>query len=1191
MVARSFLHYGFLFLSLLLLASGAFAGVTAASVNAPMHFEANQGQTRDDVKFLARGPGYGVYLTANEAVLALSADKPQDCKADDATPESGRVLRMRLLGGAKAPAVHALDEQPGKANYLVGQDSSKWRTNILTYAKVRYSEVYPGTDLVYYGNERQLEYDFVLAPGADPRKIELQFDGADRVEIDANGDLVLHACGREIRQAKPVVYQEAEGRRDVSGSYVRKGKNRVGFKVAAYDRSLPLVIDPLVIAYATFLGGTKSDDARAVAVDTHGSAYLTGTTYSVDFPVTAGAYQRSNSAAPSGAGNAFVVKFDSAGSLVYSTYLGGSTAGSFGTAIAVDLDGNAYVTGAANGQFVTTPGAFQETSLFGDDGRLRAFVTKLNSTGSALLYSTLLGGHDPNRGGAITSGIAIDLSGSAYVTGGGRGLQPDFPTTPGAFQQPDGTMFVAKLNAAGSGLDYSSRFGGYNTTPAGIALDHDGNAYVAGTTTAATFPTTPGAFNTTFKGGGAIDEFVTKMSPVGQLVYSTTLGMDGGAAAAIAVDSSGSAYVAGHTAVGDYPSVQSFPTTPRAYRPMVADGFLTKLNPSGSGLIYATFLSGAPRAIALDAAGRAYIVEVDYPQTSLSVVEPSGSWVNRAVIRSWVTPPTPGGAAIGLNLAANANLWIVGSAIAPPDYSPVDFPVTPDAYQSQPHFQRPGDPSDAVAMKLALGPATVPGTIDAASFDEGGEGPGYHENTPGNQGDAGFRMNEDVDIFVSNDVAGDSPYIVKNFESGEWLAYTINVPADGQYTLELRASTNFHFPNSSYYAQIDGANVTGIVVLPQTGGWDHYQWIGKKTFALTAGLHVLTIVSEAPYFGFEAIRMNKASVTAPYYNAPASIPGEIEAETFDAGGEGPGYHEHTAGNQGDAYFRTGEDVDVFVSNDYGSGSWYVVKNFETDEWLAYTIDVSVAGDYDIELRAATSPDFPNAAYYAVVDNQNVFFGTQALPNTGGFDTYQWIGKKTVTLAAGIHLLKIVSAGQYFNLNTIRITPTAARASRAYYGAPMAVPGVLEAEAFDNGGEGFGYHDNAPGNQGNAGARYTEDVDIFVTNDATSGSPYIVKNFEAGEWLSYTLNVSSSDNYDVELRAATNPAFPNSAYHLQIDGMDATGSIVLSDTGSWDNYQWIGKRTIPLSAGAHVLTVVVDQPYFGFNSLRLLRSSP
>src|SRR5438270_4549683 len=264
----------------------------------PLHFEANQGQTHEDVRFLARGAGYSLYLTAGEAVLVLTKPNP-DAKRDlRSAPErlgtqargTPVVVRMSLVGAAPKPLVSGLEELPGKVNYLIGKPA-KWRTNVPTYAKVLYRAVYPGIDLVYYGNQRQLEYDFVVSPGADPERIVLGFQGAERLEFDAEGELVLHAAGGIIRQRVPVIYQEIDGvRTKIEGRYVLKDAHRVGFQVAAHDQSRPLVIDPTLV-YSTYLGGSRTDSESGIAsdyglgiaVDAAGAAYVTGWTISTDF--------------------------------------------------------------------------------------------------------------------------------------------------------------------------------------------------------------------------------------------------------------------------------------------------------------------------------------------------------------------------------------------------------------------------------------------------------------------------------------------------------------------------------------------------------------------------------------------------------------------------------------------------------------------------------------------------------------------------------------------------------------------------------------------------------------------------------------------------------------------------------------------------------------------------------------------
>ncbi|HEV8644748.1 MAG TPA: SBBP repeat-containing protein [Burkholderiales bacterium] len=584
----------------------------------PLHFEANQGQTHEDVRFLARGSGYSLYLTSGEAVFVLikaSPDKKSDWhrkhdwRSEQERPKvQGVVLRMAIVGAAPAPLVSGLDELSGKANYFIGNDPAKWRTNVSTYAKVHYREVYPGIDLVYYGNQRQLEYDFIVAPGADPGYIVLSFQGADRLEVKAEGELVLHLAGRAVRQKKPVIHQEIDGvRREIAGGYVLQGANQVGFEVAAYDRSRPLIIDPVVLSYSTYLGGSDREGGSGIAVDVDGNAYVTGQTSSLNFPTTAGAFQTSAGADCTPQFpclNAFVTKLNPTGSaLIYSTYVGGSSTNSAG-GVAVDSDGNAYVMGTTGSiDFPTTIGAFQPIHGGGYD----AFVTKLNSTGSALLYSTYLGG---NGYGDWGHGIAVDVDGNAYVTG--ETMSNNFPTTPGAFQtviggggscgspespSPCNDAFVTKLNPAGSALVYSTYLGGRpGEWGNGIAVDASGSAYVTGWTSSYTdFPTTVGAFQMT---GNSWDAFVTKLHPTGSsLIYSTHLGgSDDGRAGSgggygsgkeqgygIAVDVDGNAYVTGETTSID------FPTTAGAFQPAFGggridggDAFVAKLNPTGS---------------------------------------------------------------------------------------------------------------------------------------------------------------------------------------------------------------------------------------------------------------------------------------------------------------------------------------------------------------------------------------------------------------------------------------------------------------------------------------------------------------------------------------------------------------------------------------------------------------------------------
>jgi hypothetical protein len=471
----------------------------------PLSFEANQGQTDSQVKFLARGRGYALFLTPAEAVLSLA--KPQarayaETSAPSSPEASGTVLAMQLSGANLEPQVIGKDALPGRVNYLRGKDPARWHTQIPTYAKVAYEGIYPGVDLVYYGNQGQLEYDFVVAPGGDPGVLKLVFRGADRIEINAAGELVLATASGDIRMHAPVIYQETAGvRTTVAGGYVLKETQEVSFEVAAYDTSRPLVIDPMLV-YSTYLGGSGGDFGDGIAVDDRGNAYVTGDTTSTDFP-TVNAVQPTLGGGSDAFLDAFVAKLTPQGSqLLYSTYLGGSGFDR-GDGIAVDDRGNAYVAGNTTSTDFPTVNAVQPT--FGG-GNLDAFVAKLTPHGSQLLYSTYLGG----SGDEFGNGIAVDDRGNAYVTG--QTASTDFPTVNAVqptFRGGNFDAFVTKLTRNGSQLLYSTYLGGSGGDfGTGIAVDDRGNAYVTAGTDSIDFPTVNAVQPTL---GGGSDGFVAKL--------------------------------------------------------------------------------------------------------------------------------------------------------------------------------------------------------------------------------------------------------------------------------------------------------------------------------------------------------------------------------------------------------------------------------------------------------------------------------------------------------------------------------------------------------------------------------------------------------------------------------------------------------------------------------------------------------
>ena len=555
------------------------AQVDRAYGRLPLSFESNVGQTDASVDFVARGKGYSLFLTAGGGATFVLArggaaapaaapcgphraigvprpapPSPPGCLEPPATaPSHQAVLRLRLVGTTSGARGRGDDPLPGKVHYLTGSNRAAWRSNVATYARVRYAEAYPGIDLVFYGNQSRLEYDFVVRPGANPETIALQFDGADALDVDADGNLVLSVGGARLVQQAPVIYQERAGGRDpVAGGYALRGDGRVGVTLGPYDVNRDVVIDP-VLVYSTFLGGAGYELPSAIALDETGAAYVTGQTSSLDFQTTSGAFDTSLA----GPSDAFVTKLSPDGSsLAYSMYLGG---GGYDVAvgIAVDATGAASVAGyTTSSDFPTTRGAF-DTAL---GGHYDAFVTKLSADGASLAYSTYLGGGGDEAG----YGIAVDATGAAYVTG--NTASGDFPTRSGAFETSDAfdtvnesDAFVTKLSTDGTSLAYSTYLGGGGFDGGwDIAVDATGAAYVTGKTASSDFPTTSGAFQTSdaFDTVNESDAFVTKLSADGaSLAYSTYLGGGGSDGAyGIAVDATGAASVAGYTTSSDFPT-------------------------------------------------------------------------------------------------------------------------------------------------------------------------------------------------------------------------------------------------------------------------------------------------------------------------------------------------------------------------------------------------------------------------------------------------------------------------------------------------------------------------------------------------------------------------------------------------------------------------------------------------------------
>ena len=716
------------------------AGVLAAYGKLPLVFEKNLGQTDSRVKFLAHAGGYTLFLTDREAVLRLRASKVATNKERPGSvgrsaggqSSDGAVVRLALSGPSSPAQVEGVEEQAGHSNYLIGNDPSRWQRNVPLYGRVKYHDVYPGIDAIYYGNQSRLETDYIVAPGADPSRISLRIRGGKKVSLNSQGDLVIASASGDLMLRRPNVYQEIDGkRREIAANYVQRSGRTVGVEIGSYDSQKPLVVDPVVV-YSTYLGGATptsgnaTSSAAGVAVDSSGNAYVAGQTDTTDFPTTPGVYQGKNNGGGFEGNNAFIAKLNPTGtSLTYSTYLGGSVSdGAVG--IGIDASGNAYVTGTttstdfpiANASAAIQPVAPTKINLGAPSG----FFAELDPNGVNLLYSTYLGGN----GRDTPAGIAVLLAApdgnpNAYIVGSTTSI--NFPFTPNALQTTNKTasstgssdnVFVSQIDPLKSGLSaliYSTYLGGsVNDTGSAIAVDANSNVYITGSAGSFDFPTSKNAFQSSLL--GSADAFVARIDTVNSaLVYSTFLGAGSPGPETgncIAVDSNFKAFVGGHT----YDT--SFPVTTGALETMfpgvtgIGTGFVAQLDTaqslSSSTLVYATYLGGRtsgdqPHAIAIDSADNAYLTgetwSDNFPVTPgapyptgagglqhgfVSVLNANGS---KLIFSTFYGT---GGAGNGINTAAGLGLaldrasspdvFIVGATTSS------TFPITPGVVQT-----------------------------------------------------------------------------------------------------------------------------------------------------------------------------------------------------------------------------------------------------------------------------------------------------------------------------------------------------------------------------------------------------------------------------------------------------------------------------------------------------------------------------
>jgi MYXO-CTERM domain-containing protein len=668
----------------------------------PLRFERNDGQVDARIRYVARSGGMTLALEDDGPMLVLR--------------HAGGAVRMRVVGARPRADLVADGRLETLTHYLVGNDPKGWRTNIPSFARVTYASILEGVDLTFYGDGARVEYDFVVAPQTRPEAIAFDIDGADSLDVDAAGDLHIKAAGDVLVQSRPRVFQRGPaGEQPVEGRYRVVGDRRVAFEFGPFDRTLALVIDP-VLAYATYYGG-GGDRGNGIAVDGAGNLYISGYTGSLDLP-TKGPYQASNAGGNAGGNDAFVAKLNAAGtSLVYATYLGGAL-DDRGARIAVDAAGSAYVVGQTSStDFPTTAGALQKT--FG--GIRDGFVAKLAPSGSALVYSTYLGGASDD----LAWGVAVDPAGEAFVTGVAG--DATFPVKNAAQPTYGGggyDAFVAKLAASGQSLVYSTLLGGSSQDEgADVAVDGAGNAYLLGMTESADFPTHAAVQATCAScSTGTYDLLLAEVAPSGSsFVFSTYLGGNQqDTAGGIALDPQGGIYATGYTFSTDFPTTPgAWRTTSQGTRAGNSDAIVAKLAPSGASVAYATYLGGGNAlgsGIAVSAQGYAYAVGAVFSDV-LPTVDPIQATL-AGNYDAYLTVFTPSGAGVAFStylggsnfdLASTIALDGPGSAVVTGYTESTDFPT----HGPEQAANAGGD--DAFVVRIT----GLPGAVDSGAIDAG----------------------------------------------------------------------------------------------------------------------------------------------------------------------------------------------------------------------------------------------------------------------------------------------------------------------------------------------------------------------------------------------------------------------------------------------------------------------------------------
>ena len=873
----------------------------ANTVNNKQYFVENKGQWPGDVLFMTRIAGVDVWITDHGVVYdfnkmrektetktkkkIIPAQSKDKLEQIENVERYGQVVKITLENITPGSSPEGKGKGIGYYNYFLGTDPSKWVQHVGLYKEMLVKNIYKGIDVRYYFDRGSIRYDYVVQPGAEVKNIKMNFEGTDKISVNGPDELVMLTRFGEVKQMGLQAYQKNnEQKQNVTSRFIQDADGKITFDVGIYDKTKPLIIDPLL--YSTFIGGVGSESSSGIALDGSGNPIITGAALSADFPTKPGSYDGTHNGSQN-YWDVFVTKLNSNGSeLIYSTFIGGYY-DDVGTSIALDEMGSIYITGRTSFDYPTTLGAFDETGnsdLVCDEEYCypgtNVFVTKLNNSGSALLYSTFIGGLAYQMG----SSVAVDGSHNAFITG--YTSSADFPTTPGSFDETYNggyDVFVVKLNNTGSALVYSSFAGGqYNDHGAGIATDANGNAHLTGYTQSGNFPVTPGAFDETWNSG--CDAFVMKLNPTGSLlIYSTYVGSSSDDISyGLAVDASGAACITGTTYGTNYP------VTAGAYDETSNGGydvFVTKMNSSGNGLIYSTIIGGnshdVPYSIALDGNGNVYVtgsIEVYPGNFSNFPVTPSAfdQTFNGGQYDAFVSILNSSGTSLLYSTFLGGSAYDFGDAVATDvngyvfvtghTFSP-EFPTTTGAFD-----QTYNGMWDVFVTKLEItidntftfvpsnnSPICAGNTLFLTVFPSGGTTP-YNYSWTGPNGFSSTLQNPSI---VNSTTATSGTYSVTVSDAaGHRGTATTTVVINPLPVAIITAST----PSCS----------TGCITLTASGGVS-YSWSGGSNsntiIACNDGTYYVTAVSAAGCKDEEKIRATPVYPNVAYITASPACSG------------------------------------------------------------------------------------------------------------------------------------------------------------------------------------------------------------------------------------------------------------------------------------------------------------------------------